>query len=132
MTDPTRKWQPSDELDGVALGTAEEERTRAKAWMESSAQFLRDAQFWQGEAQRLYRTMKKANAIGDGLLSTYGVTLYTPGASPWLRAGIDKIVALAKSRVDGKMADPDGQEKEFVLPDPIRARVVQDILEGKS
>ena len=125
ISETEKKWQPSDELDGVAIGTADEERKRAKAWMDSSAQFLGDAHFWQGEAQRLYRLMKKAHAIGDGLLRTYGINLYMPGASPEFKSQIDKIVMLAASRVDGKMADPDGQEKEFVERDPIRSKVVE-------
>jgi len=45
-TDEKRRWRPSDELDGLPLGTAEEERQRAKAWMDTAAQNQRNADYW--------------------------------------------------------------------------------------
>jgi hypothetical protein len=121
-------YLPSDELDGLALGTAEEERRRAKGWMDSSAEFLANAEFWRGEAQRLYRLMKRVNAIAEETLRTYGISLYMVGADE-VRERIKEALLLIESRVDGKMADPDGPDKEVAKPDPIRAKIVEELLE---
>jgi len=43
-------WQPSDDLDGVKLGTAEEERRRAKGWMDTAAQHSRNEAYWRVRA----------------------------------------------------------------------------------
>lgn len=43
-------WQPSDDLDGVKLGSAEEERRRAKGWMDTAAQHARNEAYWRVRA----------------------------------------------------------------------------------
>jgi len=44
-------WQPSDELDGIPIGSAEQERRRAKAWMDTAAQHLRNEHYWRKRAE---------------------------------------------------------------------------------
>ena len=39
-------WKPSDELDAIPLCTPEEERARAKQWMDQAAANQRDADYW--------------------------------------------------------------------------------------
>jgi len=43
-------WQPSDDLDRVTLATAEEERRRAKSWMDTAAQHARNETYWRVRA----------------------------------------------------------------------------------
>ncbi len=43
-------WQPSDDLDSVKLGSAEEERRRAKGWMDTAAQHSRNEAYWRVRA----------------------------------------------------------------------------------
>jgi len=43
-------WQPSDDLDRITLGTAEEERRRAKNWMDTAAQHSRNEAYWRVRA----------------------------------------------------------------------------------
>jgi hypothetical protein len=50
-----RTWFPSDELDGLPLGTAEEERWRAKQWMDSAAQHARGEAYLKKERDELLR-----------------------------------------------------------------------------
>jgi len=44
-------WQPSDELDRIPIESPEQERRRAKAWMDTAAQHLRNEEYWRGRAQ---------------------------------------------------------------------------------
>jgi hypothetical protein len=116
-----KPWTPGDELDGIALGTAEEERKRAKAWMDTAAQGLRDAEFWMKEAARLYRICKAAERRFHDPAHTSQVID--------VGEALSDALTLMRSRVDGKMSDPDGQEREWVKPDPARVARVAAFLE---
>jgi hypothetical protein len=58
-TDVRANWKASDELDGIKLGTAEEERERAKLWMDTAAQHLRNEDYWR------HRCVKAEQLIND-------------------------------------------------------------------
>ena len=45
---PERVWKASDELDGIPIETAENERRRTKAWMETAAFHARNEEYWRG------------------------------------------------------------------------------------
>ena len=45
----------SGALDDLALGTAEEERERAKAWMSTAAQHCRNEEYWRKRAEAVER-----------------------------------------------------------------------------
>jgi hypothetical protein len=45
-------WKFSDELDGLKLGTAEEERHRAKLWMDTAAQHGRNEEYWRNRCRK--------------------------------------------------------------------------------
>lgn len=55
--------KPSDQLDVQPLGTAEEERKLAKAWMDTAAQHLRNEEYWRDQralpAERCVRMFHK-------------------------------------------------------------------------
>ncbi len=72
-----KEWQASDELDGYPLGTAEEERRRAKAWMDTAAQAYRDIDYFQNARDRLYREGMRAS---PELREKWGVVAYRLGA----------------------------------------------------
>jgi hypothetical protein len=55
MSDPKPDWRASDVLDGAPLGSAEEERLRAKAWMDTAAQNERNTDYYRNARDRLYR-----------------------------------------------------------------------------
>jgi broad specificity polyphosphatase/5'/3'-nucleotidase SurE len=42
----------SDELDGLALGTVQEERERAKNWMDTAAQHCKNEFYWKARAEK--------------------------------------------------------------------------------
>ena len=115
-----KPWMASDELDGIKLGTAEEERARAKAWMDGAAQHLRNEEFWRREAERLYRICKAAERRFHDPEHTSQVI--DVGES------LSDALTLMRSRVDGEMADPDGQDREWVKPDPDRVARVAEFL----
>lgn len=46
------EYRPSSELDSVPLGSAEEERKRAAAWMDTAAQHLGNEEYWRGRAEQ--------------------------------------------------------------------------------
>ena len=77
MSDPKREWQASDELDGYTLGTAEEERLRAKAWMDTAAQNERNTDYYRNARDRLYREGMRAS---PELREKWGVVAYRLGA----------------------------------------------------
>jgi hypothetical protein len=52
----TETWTASDELDGVTLGTAEQERERAKAWMDTAARHARNEEYWRERAKAWMNT----------------------------------------------------------------------------
>jgi hypothetical protein len=113
----SRPWQSSDELDGIAVGTPEEERKRAKDWMDVAAQHLRNEEFWRGEAQRLYRLCKLAHRELATVLMKGCVFDFTD------------VITILSSRVDGKMAQPEGLHEELVKTDPGRAAKVNALLD---
>lgn len=43
-------WKASDELNGFPLMDPESERQLAKNWMDTAAQYCRDAEYWRAEA----------------------------------------------------------------------------------
>jgi len=43
--------KPSAELDAIPLGTAEEERQRAKAWLDTAAFHYSNEEYWRGQAR---------------------------------------------------------------------------------
>lgn len=57
-------WKPSDELDSIPLGTPEEERSRAKQWMDQAAANQRDVDYWRDKraypAEECVRLQKAA------------------------------------------------------------------------
>lgn len=54
-------WKPSDDLDKDfplgPLSTAQEERTRAKAWMDTAAQHLHNEEYWRERTHRAERAL---------------------------------------------------------------------------
>jgi len=46
------------QLDAAPLGTAEEERARAKAWMDTAAQHLRNEEHWRERAEKSERVLE--------------------------------------------------------------------------
>jgi len=61
-------WKCSDELDGLKLGTAEEERQRAKLWMDTAAQHGRNEDYWRNRCRKaeeiVNEFMKRASKAG--------------------------------------------------------------------
>jgi hypothetical protein len=49
-------WKASDEMDGSALGTAEQERRSAKAWCDIAAFHARNEAYWRERALAAERT----------------------------------------------------------------------------
>ena len=49
-------WKASDEMDGSALGTAEQERRSAKAWCDTAAFHARNEAYWRERALASERT----------------------------------------------------------------------------
>ena len=49
-------WKASDEMDGSALGTAEQERRSAKAWCDTAAFHARNEAYWRERALAAERT----------------------------------------------------------------------------
>lgn len=43
-------WRASEGLDAVPIGSAEEERMRARAWMDTAAQHCRNEEYWRDRA----------------------------------------------------------------------------------
>ena len=73
------KWTASDELDGIKLGTAEEERHRAKLWMDTAAQHARNEEYWRKRSHKaehlIHSTLKAASEAGydiEGLARSLG------------------------------------------------------------
>jgi len=59
-----RTWFPSDELAGIPLGTAVEERRRAEMWMDTAAQHARGEGYFKTERDKLIRYIQiVANSI---------------------------------------------------------------------
>ena len=46
-------WTTSDELNGIPLGTAQEERRRAELWMNTAADYARSAEYYKIERDKL-------------------------------------------------------------------------------
>lgn len=46
----TNEYKASDELNNIPLGTAEEERQRAKGWCDTAAQHCRNEDYWRTRA----------------------------------------------------------------------------------
>lgn len=65
-----KDWRPGDELDGIPIDTAERERIRAKAWMNTAGEYARNADYWREQCE------KRATGIVD--LSAREVTLACP------------------------------------------------------
>jgi len=67
-TDVRANWKASDELDGIKLGTAEEERQRAKLWMDTAAQHGRNEDYWRNRCRKaeevIHEFVKQAAKAG--------------------------------------------------------------------
>lgn len=53
------QYKASEQLDGLVMGTAEEERQRAKAWMDTAAQHCRNEEYWRERAKRVERNVAR-------------------------------------------------------------------------
>jgi hypothetical protein len=66
--DVSANWKASDELDGIRLGTAEEERERAKLWMDTAAQHLRNEEYWRNRCRKaeevIHEFVRQASKAG--------------------------------------------------------------------
>lgn len=61
-------YDPAAELDAIPIGSAADERERAKAWCRDAARFLRDAEFWRDKraypAEEAVRMLESMVAVG--------------------------------------------------------------------
>lgn len=65
MTKITKSYKASDELDGLSLGTAKEERKKAKAWMDDAARYSENSNFWRGRASALWMVLDDISTLDD-------------------------------------------------------------------
>lgn len=56
---------PSTALDALPLGTAEEERFRAKAWMDDAARYCRNSDYWERQYRRAMEERKSLRKEPD-------------------------------------------------------------------
>lgn len=69
------QYKPSSELDNVPLASAEEERVRAAAWMDTAAFHLSNEEYWKNRAEQAEAML---NAQSGQLLPTNEVVMSIP------------------------------------------------------
>lgn len=85
-------WRPGDEMDAIPLDTAERERIRAKAWMNTAAEYARVAEYWSDQCAR--------RATGAVMLSARTVPLVCPHCGDE-HLHHDAVEVLARPQEDG-------------------------------
>lgn len=74
-------WRASAELDAVPLGSAEEERLRARGWMDTAAQHCRNEEYWRNRATKAEQEPVPAGLAED---------------TRSMHAKLDELLALAR------------------------------------
>lgn len=85
-------WRPGDGMDAIPIDTAERERIRAKAWMNTAAEYARVAEYWGEQCAR--------RASGAVMLSARTVPLTCPHCGDE-HLHHDHVEVLARPQEDG-------------------------------
>jgi hypothetical protein len=76
---PASNWKWSDELDGYTLGTAEEERKRAKGWMDTAGQEAKNTDYYRGLITKIGELLgQEAKTSDDGSIQDSVLCIKVP------------------------------------------------------
>ena len=103
-----------EELDAVPLGTATEERKRAKDWCRCAVEVATRELYWRGIAEFFWRGLYFVDFIAVRLAKRLKAEHVDDETERLRRPELREIHSIASSRTDKIAVDPDGLGREHV------------------